>query len=240
MPSRSGAKSGVALQFAKASSRRPKQRKFYIVSGKKAISRASGFELHNEEALFQGRLPIFVNSPGPRGFRDYPEVPLFIADKRRGRIHWDLEEFANCWFISDRMKMVLEGFDPGAFAFLKCKVQLPGGSDAPARWLCDVVRVLDALDEERSEANAKWYGKKLVRVATDGSKYYSAVGREALFFKESAVRSCHIFRMKYSLHSIICDEEMRQACKSAQLQGISFSVTATAYDAQVVAQNEVA
>jgi hypothetical protein len=105
------------------------------------------------------------------------------------------------------------------------------------RWLCDVVRVLDALDEEKSEASSKWYGKQLVCVAKNGSKYYSSLGTEVLFFKESVVGSCPIFRMKYSPESIICDEEMRQACKSAQLSGISFRITATAYDGQVISRH---
>jgi hypothetical protein len=48
------------------------------------------------------------------------------------------------------MKTVLERVDLEAFAFLKCKVQLPDGTDGPVHWLCDVVRVLDTLDEEKS------------------------------------------------------------------------------------------
>ena len=92
------------------------------------------------------------------------------------------------------------------------------------RWLCEVVRVLDALDEEKTEAYYKWYGRQLIGVADNGTKIYRLVGTEALFFKETVVGGHHIFRVQYSPATVICDEEIRQACKSAQLTGISFDV----------------
>jgi hypothetical protein len=69
---------------------------------------------------------------------------------------------------------------------------------------------------------------QLVRFASDGRKLYSTYG--PLFFKESVVGCCHIFKMKYTIAlvgvpgtgDVICDDEMRQACKSAQVKGISF------------------
>jgi len=167
--------------------------------------------------------------------RDFPEAPIFLADAKLGAIHLDFEVHAGYWFISDKMKSVLQEVDPEAFAFLQCHVRSPDGQERPVRWLCDVVRVLDALDEEKSEASSRWYGKQLVCVAKDGSKFYSAF-HEALFFKESVVGNSHIFKMKYSPETVICNEEMRQACKLAQLSGISFFVTATAYDAKVISQ----
>jgi hypothetical protein len=110
------------------------------------------------------------------------------------------------------MKSVLEKVDAEAFAFLKCKVQLPDGTDGPVRWLCDIVRVLDALDEEKS--------KITIRTADDGSKVYNFSGGVNLVFKEDAVGSHHIFRMKYYDAAVICDEQVRLACKAAGLKGI--------------------
>jgi len=169
--------------------------------------------------------------------RDFSEAPVFLSDAKLGPIHWDFEIDTGYWFISDKMKSVLQVVDPVAFAFLECHVGSPDGQELPVRWLCDVVRVLDALDEEKSEASSKWYGKELVCVARNGGKFYSPVGMEALFFNEPVVGNCHIFRMKYSPERIICDEEMRQACKSAQISGISFNVTATPYDTQVISRH---
>jgi len=40
--------------------------------------------------------------------------------------------------------------DPEALDFLQCHIRSPDGQELPARWFCNV-RILDALDEERSE-----------------------------------------------------------------------------------------
>jgi len=165
--------------------RRPaKKQKFYIMTG--VIStRGGGLELLNGETLFHGGPPIFVPPLGRRGFRDYPVAPLFLSDKKLGRTDWDFEGYCGYWLISDRMKIVLERVDPGAFAFLKCRVELPDGSDGPVHWLCDVVRVLDALDEERSKIR--------IGVADDGSKVYNSLGVTRLIFKEDAVGAASRF-----------------------------------------------
>jgi hypothetical protein len=112
------------------------------------------------------------------------------------------------------MKSVLTEVDPEAFAFLQCDVRSPDGKECPVRWLCDVIRVLDALDEEKSKID--------IGVADDGSKVYRFFTYgERLTFKESIVGNSHVFWMKYR-SSIICDEEFRRACKSAGVKGISF------------------
>jgi len=192
---------------------RAKKRKFYIMT-RMVVSRASGFELLNERTLFQGGPPIFTSPPGRRGFREYPEVPVFLSDSRLGRTHRDFEEYHGYWFISDRMKSVLECVDPTAFEFLKCSVQLTDGREGPQRWLCDVVRVLDALDEEQSEIT--------IRTASDGTKVYNLFGGENFVFKEDEVGHHHVFRMMYCESTVICDEEMRRACKAAKLAGVRF------------------
>jgi hypothetical protein len=45
---------------------------------------------------------------------------------------------------------------------------------------------------------------------------------DTLIFKDDAVGPHHIFRMKYDVPTVICDEEMRLACKAAGLKGTSF------------------
>jgi hypothetical protein len=193
--------------------RRVKRRKFFIVQSRTA-SRASGFELLNGDRLFVDGGAAFWPPPGRRGFRDYPERPVFLADAKLGRLHWDLEEFSGYWFISEKMKSVLQKVDSEAFVFLECDTQSPDGKHQPARWLCDVVRVLDALDEDQSNAR--------IGVASNGSKFYNLTGSERFIFKETAVGESHIFRMKFFDAKVICDEELRLACKSADLKGIAF------------------
>jgi hypothetical protein len=141
---------------------------------------------------------------------------VFLSDPKLGRTYRDFEGYSGYWFISDRMKSVLEKIDKEAFAFLRCDVQSSGGQELPGRWLCDVIRVLDALDEEKSTAR--------IGIADDGSKVYRILGTEKLIFREEVVGQFHVFRMKYH-EAVICDDEMKRACKSAQITGISFEST---------------
>jgi hypothetical protein len=140
-----------------------------------------------------------------------------MADPKLGRTHRDFEGYSGFWFISDRMKYVLENTDRDAFAFLRCEMRSPDGSELPDRWLCDVIRVVDALDEEKSEAG--------ISIADDGSKVYQILGSPRLIFKEDIVGHSHVFRMKYFQGWVICDDEMKHACKSAAVIGISFQLT---------------
>jgi Protein of unknown function (DUF1629) len=120
-PDPSAAGQPGSSRIAPKAGRSAKKRKFYIVTYTVA-TRATGFKLLNGRTLFHGGPPIFVPPPGRRGFRDYPETPVFLCDARLGRTNRDFEEYCGYWFISDRMKAVLEAFDPSAFAFLKCKL----------------------------------------------------------------------------------------------------------------------
>jgi Protein of unknown function (DUF1629) len=192
----------------------PRKRKFYWVDPRFA-SRASGFELLNGERLFKDGAIILAPPSGQWcGFRDYPERPVFLSDAKRGRIHRDFEVYCGYWFISERMKSVLQGVDPEAFAFLQCDVRLPDGSDAPVHWLCHVIRILDALDEGRSTAR--------IGTADNGGKVYQFGHGANLAFHESVVGTSHIFRVKYRELTIICDDVFKQACKAAKVTGISF------------------
>jgi hypothetical protein len=175
-------------------------------------SRGTGFRLLNGPELFRDGLLVFAPSPGRRGFRNFPETPVFLADPRLGRIERDFEINGGYWFISDRMKATVEGIDPDAFAFLQCKLQLRDGSEGPVRWLCDIVRVLDAVDEENSDVE--------IRTADDGSRYYRFGG--IVRFRGDAVGSAHIFRFAYREASWACDEEFRRACIQAELTGLVF------------------
>jgi hypothetical protein len=192
-----------------------KARQFYVVSH--IWVRRFGFEFLNEEAVFAGGPPIFAPVPSGRGFRDYPEAPLFLADAKKGRIDRDFEPFDGYWLISERLKLLLDSVDPNAFAFVECKTRLPDGSEGPPRWLCDVVRVLDAVDEEKSTL--------AIKTATDdsGTKYYGFCPGERMIFREGAVGPSHVFRLRFSSERVVCDEDMRSACKAAGITGISFT-----------------
>ena len=193
--------------------RAAKSRKFYIVDTQ-VRSRAAGLRLVNDDELFRDGVPILSPPDGRRGFRDYPVMPVFLANEKAGRIDRDFEIYSGYWLITDRMKSVLETVDPDASEFLKCDTRLPDGAEGPRHWLCDVVRVLDALDEEKS----------IIKIDTSdmGRKIYNLFGPRSLIFNPDAVGQCRVFRMKYFEPVVICDEELRRACKENGITGIRF------------------
>jgi Protein of unknown function (DUF1629) len=156
---------------------------------------------------------ILGPEPEQRGFPNYPEPPRLLFDKTLGRPPRDLELCSEYWLISDRLKTVLEAVDPAGVAFVRCEVRLRGGEPGPTYWLCDVVRVLDAVDEMAS---------RLGIYDARGRKIYSLAGGASLVFKEDVVGSAHIFRMAYLKPQVIGDQQLKDSCKAAGLKGITF------------------
>jgi hypothetical protein len=53
-------------------------------------------------------------------------------------------------------------------------------------------------------------------------KSYNLMGGANLILKEDVVGSAHVFRMAHLKPAIICDQQMKDACKAAALKGIVF------------------
>lgn len=113
------------------------------------------------------------------------------------------------------MKAVLERLDPEGVEFEKCVCRSKSESAAPVYWLCDVVRILDAVDEEKSRV-------KIEYDPPDHRKRYNLLGGANLLFREEIVGSAHIFRLKFLQPRIVRSQSMKDACKEAGLKGISF------------------
>ncbi|QPF93757.1 imm11 family protein [Bradyrhizobium commune] len=197
------------------------KRRFYEMRLDFRIQSAPGVDWENIDELAPdtGELDPFLR----RGFPNYPEAPRFVFDRKLGRAPLDFEQFSKYWLISDRMKAVFEAVDPAGFAFAACDVRLARGSyNGPSYWLCDIVRVLDAVDESRSRLEIGIVDDPKYR--NFGLKYYSTllVGGAKLVFKEDVVARAHIFRMAHLEATIICDQLLKDACKNAGVAGVSF------------------
>ena len=187
------------------------RRKFYEVAPYRRGG-ALGFTLENEDAF----------SPGLERLSDLDELPSFVLDKSRGRLPRDLEVYRAAWLISDRTKAVFESVDPKGVEFAPCTVRVPKGLwDGPRYWLCKATRVLDAVDESRS--------RLIIGIRDDpryrdfGKKVYGFFKGAKLIFREDLIGDAHMFRMAYYKSWTICDQKLKNACKSAGLRGLLFN-----------------
>jgi hypothetical protein len=186
---------------------RKRKRKFFIIEAGWAVF---PYEHVNHQA-FVGT-DLFVKWPDERGFGQYPELPTFLLTGKDQRDYW---QYCSYWFVSERMKAFLEEFDPAAFAFLKCETKLKDGSVGPPQWLCDVIRVRDALVENKSPGMD-------VKYDTTGKKYYLIRAHGVLTFDEDVVGPHHVFHLRHSLDYTVCDEDFKRAYKEAGLKGMTF------------------
>jgi Immunity protein family (Imm11) len=172
----------------------------------------AGFAIENLSKLLRGG-NVLEPKLGTRGFPEYPEPPLIRLDKTSGRPLRDLELYHCYWLISLAAKNVFTSVDPEGFAFVQCNVVNERWEPGPEYWLCDVTRVVDAIDDERSS----------VKIKHDSlGKRYDLSGRTKLVFVEDRVKASHVFRPSYYALDVFCDRQMKNACKSAGLKGISF------------------
>ncbi|NTA59827.1 DUF1629 domain-containing protein [Agrobacterium tumefaciens] len=178
-----------------------------------------GLVFVNEEKLLTP--PRLIVRPEKGGFPELTEKPHIAYDKKLGKPPRDLESsLSGYWFVSERLKDIFEDVDPEAFAFAECDYTLPDGSKGQRHFLCDVVRSIDALDEEASDVRVKYYPNHETGV---DEKLYSVVGGASLRFDEDAVGVARVFVQPRLSAKPICDQQLYNACKSAKdLKGIRF------------------
>jgi len=187
--------------------RKPKPKKFYHVWLDFRFQTAPGWQMEN----IGGR--TLMSPPGGRSFPPLSEPLRLLIDQSLGRAPVDWELFHDFWLVSERMKGVLEALDREGVAFLKCETRSLSRKAAPDYWLCDVIRVIDAIDEEKTRGE----------ILNDGteSRRYDGMRRPSFAFKEEVVGSAHIFRPRF-WGDIVCDQAVKDACKAAGIRGIGF------------------
>ena len=159
---------------------------------------------------------LIIFAPPPEkgyGFATLPKKPQLVHDRRLGKMPRDLEGLSGYLLVSERLKQLFEVVDPAGFEFVECDFKMADGSTGPRYYLADVVRVLDALNEEASRLR--------IRFEPSGRKVYSFAGGAKLVFRDDIAGSTHIFRTPYSL-VIFCDDVLKAACKKASITGTWF------------------
>src|SRR5262245_46613842 len=169
------------------------RRKFYEIGPDFRAGGRPGFVLENIDTLAPS-VGVLGPPAAGRGFPEYPEPPRFVFDRKLGRLPRDLELYHHYWLVSDRTKAVFQAVDRSGFLFIRCDVKLPQGNyEGPDYWLCDDIRVIDAVDEEKSRI-AIGIGQDPKHLDF-GQKYYSllGVGGAKLVFRDDVIGDAHVF-----------------------------------------------
>jgi len=193
-----------------------KQGAFFVIEPSyRGNGQIPGLEIANEDKLLAAGMNTMDPPNGDPG--QYPEKPHLVHVPELGGLPRDFEELAGIWIVSDALKRVFESVDPAGFAFAACDFTLADGAPGPQYHLCDVVRSLDALDEDASRVKIKY--ERDHRTDED-LKFYSIAGGAGLAFKPEVVGDAHIFRQVRLGTEPICDRVMHDAVKAADLDGV--------------------
>ncbi|WP_340570291.1 DUF1629 domain-containing protein [Stenotrophomonas sp. G106K1] len=166
-----------------------------------------GVVFENEDALLVP--PRLILLPKAGGFPPLRETPRLVYHPREGVLPEDLEGgMSGYWLVSERLRQVMEAVDPDAFAFADADYRLADGSKGPTYYLCDVVRTLDALDEEASTLDIE------ISDEFEAGKYYGLTGDVRLAFKREVLDSAHVFRLAFH-GGVFCDRTFKDAVEAA-------------------------
>ncbi|MBV6808696.1 DUF1629 domain-containing protein [Xanthomonas campestris pv. pennamericanum] len=193
---------------------------FMLVSDMESNHPVCGVQFANKrQLLFSPRL---ILRPDEGGFPPLRETPLLIYEPSAGPEPRDLEAgFSGYWLVSERLHDVMVSVDPKAFAFADVDYRLADGTPGPRHYLCDVVRELDALDEDASRLKIK-VDDDYVR-----GKFYSLAGGASLAFRCEILAGAHVFRTPFNPKAF-CDRVFKAAVLAAGIpddaesSGISF------------------
>ncbi|MEN2787208.1 imm11 family protein [Sphingomonas qilianensis] len=201
----------------------PKRPRFYLLD--MDLRAEPDFDFTNEDvALIEQRTAgTHVVQVRDTGYEYHIGVPtlaakpeIVVGSRTRGKRPLDLYR-GNGMFLSDRFKRLLDAIDPDAFEVAECLAFAPSGKPIDPYWWFDVVRVLDAVDEERSE---------LSRLVDNPFSSKSAIN-EILYFKLQDIRmrpevvgSAHLFRLAPARSDIIVDQVVADAIRAEALFGV--------------------
>lgn len=214
-PSHAVENEGEADAGSRKKAPRARRRTFYRI-GYKAYTKVRGMKLLNKAEVFANGPPIIFTPPGlnERGFRSYPVTPRFHLSKRFGRIPADIEQYGFYWLVSNRAKDVLSQLSPADFAFMALDTEVDPGQSPVKYWLCDIIRLTDAIDLAKSD----------VRIEKDdrGDDFIALTPQMKLSFKEYLLKDYCTFRLQMNSFAIICNDIFKDTLKAAGITGLNF------------------
>ena len=186
----------------------------YYILDASWCSNASEYTILNESKLIEGRSPrsspIFAAIPWHPGFWPMSEKPVLQIKEKPRKMPKDIDYCGGYWLVSEKCKTFFEDIDPLAFEFVECDCLDVNGIPIKPRWFCDVIRVVDALDEQKTKVTIK---------APEGwHKSYEIEVTSNLYFRKSVIPdNCHIFKMAFYEETCIIDRPFRDRLKSVHI-----------------------
>jgi hypothetical protein len=183
------------------------------------LTRAPDFDWVNmKELATPGYLGL---SPGPyehgSGFPAFAASPKIVFQKKSTRQPLDFYRFRRIWVISDRLKAILEDFDREGFEFVRTDTLYDGGTrEGLPYWFCDVIRVLDCVDEAASTIT--YYD----RPAFESITWKSYERLLNVVMRPEAIGSAHVLRVRYYSGRVLIDEVFRNLMHAHKVSGIGF------------------
>jgi hypothetical protein len=188
------------------------RRYFQVKRDFDAVGRTPDFDWVNKKEL---EIPGYAGlGPGPHelgvGFPAFVAPPRLVFEKKGTRKQLDFYGFDRIRVVSDRLKAILENFDQEGFEFVRTETLYDGGTrEGPPYWFCDVVRVLDCVDEAASALN--YY---------PNTKRYSVIKNAVM--RPEAVSSARVMRSRYYLGHVLVDDTFRNMVHAHNVRGIAF------------------
>lgn len=196
-----------------------------------AVSKLPGIPIENcqwrqypDMSFSSAPLLVWVNEQQMRvGFRPNSQLPFtglnvqmapqitFDRRKKRGKLI-DAWPALGMWFVSDRLKQLLEQIDPQAFEFVATQVDYSKFDEpGPAYWLCNLTRQLDCIDDEKS--------KVTFQTQVDFKAYDLLIDVK---MRPEVVGDAHAFRLVHQHTTWIVDDILVQAMTAAKIRAWRF------------------
>jgi hypothetical protein len=194
------------------SERPPGERRYYELDADIGLTSAPLRIWVNEERLLEGYDPD-ANKPFRNiQFREPPKI-AFDRKRRRGQVRDADTIMVGIWLVSDRLKALLERLDPEAFVFVQAEVDYSNLNEAgPALWFCDIIRMLDCVDEEHS----------IIRYQ-QGISWKNYLDLVDIKMRPEVVGSAHAFRLRLASLRQIVDDVFVEAIRKEMITGLLFT-----------------
>ncbi|MCC4622547.1 DUF1629 domain-containing protein [Xanthomonas cassavae CFBP 4642] len=188
----------------------PEAGEYFILEAGTINGPVNGVVFENVKDLLSP--PRLILRPEGGGFPPLHETPRLVYCPSKGPPPKDLEPgFSGYWLVSERLYQVMVAIDPEAFAFAEVDYRLADGSKGPRHLLCDVVREIDALDEDAS--------KLFIDTTEDfvNGKFYDLTGGASVTFDRERVGTAHVFKTPYAIE-VFCDRVFRDAVAATGIE----------------------